>query len=38
MVIEVLGIAVNSDLDARNLDNGCLILMKQNEDMNKYYD
>ena len=38
MVIEVPGMAVNANLDARNIDKGYLILMKQNEDMNKFYE
>ena len=38
MVIEVPGMAVNANLDARNSDKGYLILMKQNEDMNKFYE
>lgn len=38
MVIKVPEMALNANLDARNIDKGYLILMKQNEDMNKFYE
>ena len=36
IVIEAPGIAVNANLDVKNLDKSYLILMKQNEDMKKF--
>ena len=38
IVIEVPGMAANANLDTRNLDKGCLILMKQNEDLSYFYE
>ena len=38
IVIEVPGIAINTNLDAMNLDKGYLILMKQDEEMSKFYE